>query len=196
MGFTRHFTDLFISKKIGQVTECGAMDVAKEFPNSAAWVSSFGFCVLFQDHPPAQNRPLALQYVRRVEMAFAEYSRATEYLSDLVSGGPGRWSPYFRALYHFEAAISQLYLAYDGPRTKLGQLLFVSNDGSNWDRLNKIYSDSKHQIASAGQTLWITNDGVCSDRALISFVELEELLRSAARSVNRITNQEPESKDA
>jgi hypothetical protein len=195
MSFTRHATD-FISEKIGQVTKCGATDVAKEFPASAAWVSTFGLCVIFQDHPPAQNRPHALQFVRRVEMAFAEYSRASNHLSDLVSGGPRRWSPYFRALYHFEAAISQLYLAYDGARKKLGNNYFASDDGSDLDRINKIYNASKHQIASAEQTLWITDDGVCADGTSISFVELEQLLRSYARIANRVTNQEPEAKDA
>jgi hypothetical protein len=195
MSFTRHATD-FISEKIGQVTKCGATDVAKEFPASAAWVTTFGLCVIFQDHPPAQNRPHALQFVRRVEMAFAEYSRASDHLSDLVSGGPRRWSPYFRALYHFEAAISQLYLAYDGARKKLGNDYFDSGDGSDLDRINKIYNASKHQIASAEQTLWITDDGVCADDTSISFVELEQLLRSYARIANRITNQEPEAKDA
>ena len=196
MGFTRQAIDLFISEKIGQVTKCGATDVAKEFPASATWVSTFGLCVIFQDHPPAQNRPYALQFVRRIEMAVAENSRASDHLSNLASGGPGRWSPYFRALYHFEAAISQLYLAYDGARRKLGNDYFASGDGSDLDRLNKIYSASKHQIASAEQTLWITNDGVCADGTSISFVELEQLLRSYARIVNRIMNQDPECKNA
>jgi hypothetical protein len=195
MGFTRHAID-FISEKIGEVTKCGATDVAKEFPASAAWVSKFGLCVIFQDHPPAQNRQYALQFVRRVEMAFAEYSRASDHLSDLVTGGPRQWSPYFRALYHFEAAISQLYLAYDGARKKLGNNYFASGDCSDLDRLNKIYNASKHQIASAEQSLWITDDGVCADGTSFSFVELEELMRSYARIANRITNQGPATHEA
>ena len=186
MGFTRHAIDL-ISEKIGEVTKCGATDVAKEFPASAAWVSTFGLCVIFQDHPPAENRPYALQFVRRVEMAFAEYSRASEHLADFVTTGPRQWSPYFRALYHFESAISQLYLAYDGAREKLGKNYFVSGDDSDLDRLNKIYNASKHQIANAEQSLWITDDGVCAAGASISFVELEQLLRSYARIANLIT---------
>jgi hypothetical protein len=196
MGFTRHATDLIISEKIGQIAKCGATDVAKEFPASASWVSAFGLCVIFQDHPPAQNRPYALQFVRRVEIAFTEYSRASNHLSDLVNGGPGRWSPYFRALYHFEAAISQLYLAYDGARKKLGNDYFVGGDGSDLDRLNKIYNASKHQIASTEQTVWITDDGFCADGTSISFVEIEELLRSFGRIANCIINQDPELEDA
>ena len=196
MGFTRHATDLFISEKIGQVTKCGATPVGQEFPDSGDWVSTFGLCVIFQDHLPAQNRPYALQFVRRVEMAFAEYSRACENLADLLSGGPGRWSPYFRALYHFEAAISQLYLAYDGARKKLESNHFTGGDGSELDRLNKVWNASKHQIASAEQTLWITNDSVCADDASISFVELEELLRSYGRIATGIINQQAGPSDA
>lgn len=192
MGFTRHATDLYISEKIGQVTKCGTTPVGMEFPALTAWVSAFGLCVILQDHPPAQNRQFALQFIRRVEMACAEYSRASEYLADLIAGGSGRWSPYFRALYHFEAAISQLYLAYDGARKKIANDYFASGDGSDLDRLNKIYNASKHQIATAEQTLWITNDGVCAEDASISFAELEELLRSCAHIANRITNQSDE----
>lgn len=192
MGFTRHATDLFISEKIGQVTKCGATPISQDFPASVGWVSAFGHCVIFQNHPPTQIRQFALQFIRRVEMALAEYSRASECLSDLVTGGPGRWSPYFRALDHFEAAISQLYLAYDGARKKIGENYFAGGDGSDLDRLNKIYSASKHDIATAEQTLWITNDGVCAADASISFAELEELLRSYAKVVNRILNQAPE----
>src|SRR5882724_5945032 len=118
MGFTKHATDIFISERIGQLTKCGATNVANEFPGSQSWTSTFGLCVIFQNRPPEQNRQWALQFVRRVEVAFAEYSRAVENLEDLIGEGPGRWSPYFRSLYHFEAAISQLYLAYDGARKK------------------------------------------------------------------------------
>ena len=191
MGFTRHATDL-ISKKIGQVTKCGATDVAKEFPASSAWVSTFGLCVIFQNHPPAENRSYALQFVRRVETAFAEYSRASDQLHYLVNSSQHRWSPYFSALYHFEAAISLLYLAYDGTRKQLQDKFFTGGDGSDLDRLNKIYNASKHQIASGEQTLWITNDGVNADGTSISFVELEDLMRDYGRIADRIINLEVE----
>jgi hypothetical protein len=92
-------------------------------------------------------------------MAFAEYSRAVECLKDLVGGGQGRWSPYFRTLYYFEAAIAQLYLAYDNMREKLGQNEFQSGDGSVLDRLNKVFNASKHDIAATEQPVWLTNEG-------------------------------------
>lgn len=189
MEFTRHATDLFISKKIAEITDVGATDVSREFESSATWVSSFGLCVIFQNHPPESNRQFALQFIRRVEMAFAEYSRGVECLKDLVGGGQGRWSPYYRTLYHFEAAIAQLYLAYDNVRKKLGRNDFANGDGSVLDRLNKVFNSSKHDLACSEQVAWLTNAGVCTSESSVTFAELEDLLRQYGRMANKITNQ-------
>lgn len=195
MGFTRHATDLFLSSKIAQVTVVGASDVSLEFPESGRWVSSFGLSVILCDHPPAQHRQFALQFVRRVEMAFAEYSLARGFLVDLV-GNPGRWSPYYRALYHFEAAIAQLYLAHDGGRKALAKSLFQSGDGSVLDRLNKIFNASKHELASSDQTVWITNAGLSTGIPAVTFAEIEDLLRECGRIADRIVGQSGLSQDA
>jgi hypothetical protein len=196
MGFTKHATDLFISRKIADVVAVGATDVSSEFQSSAAWVSSFGLCVILQNHPPEPNRQFALQFVRRVEMAFSEYSRAVGSLEDLVRDGQGRWSPYYRTLYYFEAAIAQLYLAYDNMRIKFGQNDFTSGDGSVLDRLNKVFNAGKHSLASAEQTVWLSNDGVSANECAVTFAELEELLRRYGRMADTITNQRPKDSDA
>jgi hypothetical protein len=194
--FTRHATDLFISTKIAAVTTVGATDIADEFQSSTTWVTTFGLCVIFQNHPPEPNRQLALQFVRRVEMAFTEYSRAVASLEDLVGGGQGRWSPYYRTLYYFEAAIAQLYLAYDNMRKKLGQNGFTSGDGSVLDRLNKVFNASKHQTAAAEQAVWLTNEGISATDGSVAFTEIEDLLRRYGHMINKILNQEPKNKDA
>lgn len=196
MGFTKHATDQFISKKIAEVTAIGATDVSSEFQSSATWVSSFGLCVIFQNHPPEPNRQFALQFIRRVEMAFAEYSHAVECLKDLVGGGEGRWSPYYRTLYYFEAAIAQLYQAYDNERKKLDKNDFTSGDSSVLDRLNKLYDASKHQLASSEQTVWFTNAGVSTNDSSVTFAEFEELLRQYGRLANKITNQGTKGRNA
>jgi hypothetical protein len=196
MAFTKHATDLFISAKIAAVTAVGASDISREFQSSASWLSSFGLCVIIQNHPPEQNRQFALQFIRRVEMAFAEYSRSVECLADLVGGGQGRWSPYYRALYYFEAAVAQLYLAYDSTRKKLGQNDFTSGDGSVLDRLNKVYNASKHDLASSEQVTWVTNDGISTSGSSVTFAELEDLLRQDGRIADRITNQRTNEQDA
>lgn len=188
MPFTKHAVDTFISDKIGKVTECRVGDLYAEFPSAKDWVSGFGLMVIFVDQPREEIRPFAIQFVRRIEMAIAEYSRAREALQDLISGSRGRWSPYFRALYHFEAAIAQLYQAYDCSRKALKTALFVSKDGSPLDRLNNIYNTDKHKLAVQDQPVWLTNDGIETADAKLSFSELEELMRSCGRIAVKLTS--------
>lgn len=188
MPFTRHAVDTFISNKIAKVTECNIGDLYSEFPAARDWVSAFGLMVIFVNQPREEIRPFALQFVRRLEMAFAEYARAREVLQSFVSANEGQWSPYFRALYHVEAAISQLYQAFDLSRKKLDTKLFDTNDGSPLSRLNEIYNTSRHQLATEDQPIWITNQGVETETHGISFPELEELLRSCARIATKLTS--------
>jgi hypothetical protein len=104
-----------------------------------------------------------------------------------VSGSRGRWSQYFRALYHFEAAIAPLYQAHDYSRKLINTKLFALGDNSPLDRLNKIYGASKHQLAILDQPVWLTNEGIETADAKISFSELEELMRSCARIAMKLT---------
>ena len=142
---------------------------------------------MFVDQPK-EMRPFGMQFVRRTEMALGEYALARAELQGFVSDSRGHWSPYFRALYHFEAAIAQLYQAHDYSRKLLNTKLFASGDNSPLDRLNKIYDASKHQLAVLDQPVWLTNEGIETAHAKISFFELEELMRSCARIATKLTS--------
>lgn len=76
-------------------------------------------------------------------MALSEYSSAHEKLQDLISGN-SRWSPYYRAFHHIEAAAALLYQEHDFSHKILDQQLFERNDGSPLQRLNLIYGASSH----------------------------------------------------
>lgn len=188
MPFTRYAVETFISDKITKVTECNITDLYAEFPAACDWVSGFGLMVIFVNQPREEVQPFALQFVRRAEMALAEYASAREELRSFVSGNRGRWSPYFRALYHFEAAVAQLYQAFDYSRKVLNTKLFAENDGSPLNRLNLIYNTSKHQLAGADQPLWITNEGIETVESKLAFSEMEDLLRSCARIATKLTS--------
>ena len=137
MPFTKHAIETFISPKVTGLNECRITDLSAEFPASRDWVSGFGLMVILVNQPTEEMRPFALQFVRRTEMAIAEYTRMRAEVQDLISGNP-RWSPYYRALYHGEVATAMLYQAYDLSRKKLKTQLFESNDGSPLQRLNLI----------------------------------------------------------
>lgn len=121
-------------------------------------------------------------------MAFSEYSRAREELQAFVSQNQGQWSLYFRALYHLEASLAQLYQAYDYSRKMMDTKLFDENDGSPIFRLNRIYNISKHQVAEDDQPLWITNAGIESKDFKLDFNEIEHMLRSHARICTTLTS--------
>jgi len=188
MPFTKHAVDTFISDKITKVTACNAADLYLEFPDAKNWLSGFGLMVIFNDQPPENRRHFAWQFLRRAEMALAEYSLAREALQNLLSGNRGRWSPYFHALTHFETALAQLYQALDSYRKLSKRNLFESNDDSVEDRLNKIYNISKHQLTTGDQLVWISDSGVETAVAAISYVEIEELLRSLARVATKLSS--------
>ena len=166
-------------------------DLYAEFPDAKNWVSGFGLMVIFNNQPPAQGRPLALQLVRRVEMIFVEYSQARHQLLDLIAKSAGRWSPYFRALHHLEAALSLSYQAYHFAGKALDQRLFESKDNSPLYRLSRIYNTSKHQCAETDQPIWITNSGISIEDCSLTFFEIEELVRTLARIVQPLTSNQP-----
>ena len=188
MPFTPTAIEQFISARVTSVTECNASDLSDEFPTAKDWVSGFGLMVIFTDRPKPELRPFALQFVRRCEMALANYGHGRKALQDLISGNRGRWAPYYRALSYFEAAVAQLYQAYINMHKLLGTPLFTKNDGTPLQRLNHIYNTSKHETPADDETVWITNSGMETKEATISFGEIEELARVCARISERLTS--------
>jgi hypothetical protein len=186
--FTPDAISEFISARAIAVTECNAQDLSEEFPTAPDWVTGFGLMVIFNDKPKLAFRPFALQLIRRCEMALANYGHARRSLQDLIAGDRRRWSPYYRALSYFEAAVAQLYQAYVHMHKLLGTPLFAKNDGSPLQRLNHIYNASKHETPSEADTVWITNAGLETKGVAISFAEIEELMRVCGRISNRLTS--------
>ena len=191
MAFTKYAIETFISSKVTALTDCRVADLAAEFPNSSEWVSGFGLMVILVDQPPEDMRPFALQFVRRIEMAIAEYARMRSEIQGLLSGNR-RWSPYYRALHHGEVAVAMLYQAYDISRKKLKTPLFEPKDGSPLQRLNLIYGTSKHQAAEAQDPVWLSNEGFHTKQATLLFGEFEALARSCARVAERLTSTKGE----
>jgi hypothetical protein len=189
--FTKEAVETFVSDRVTKVTECNVADLRAELPSAQDWVSGFGLMVKFVNQPAPEWRPFALQFVRRSEMAVSEYCLARDALLDLLSGSRGRWSPYFRALYHFEAAVSQLYQAFDFSRKVLKTTLFAKGDGSPLARLNRINNIIKHQVAAEEQPVWISNRGIETAEVTVLFSEMEDLIRSCARIATKLTSTPP-----
>src|SRR5687768_8647814 len=181
MGITRHGVAAFISPKIPDITKCVCVDVAQEFPDRKSWLSTFFLKVAFQNHAAPDKRALCVQLLRRAESALAEYSAACGEFGQVASGGGTNWSAYYKALYRFEATVTQTYQFVDYGRKALGAKLFEKGDGSSAEHLNIVYNTSKHALAEMDQPVWLTDDGIGCDDATLTFAELESTLRHVGR---------------
>jgi hypothetical protein len=190
MPVTRAAVEQFISARAAAVSVCGASDMKARVPESAHWLSNFGLAVIFNDFPPADLRPLAINFIRRVHCAFVEYDHARLQVLQLVKDANGRWSPYFAALNHFEVTVAQLYLALDSIRKHAKYDFFTSGDQSFEECLNLIYNASKHDVALSELPVWFSNEGLACSKAAITFGELEGFMLEMAGAVKGMYNRD------
>jgi hypothetical protein len=190
MGLTRHAVNLFSTADIGSLDQCNIAEISQEFPNAKRWLNALGLMVIFNNHLSLEKRPLALQFIRRVDMAIAEYAAfRDEVLQHITGDSP--WSHYYRGLHHAEMAMTLLYQAYDVIRKAADETLFSKDDGSAMQRLNFTYNASKHEVPELKDTVWITNQGIQTEKYLLTYAELEDILRSAGKLVEKILQAQP-----
>jgi hypothetical protein len=159
-------------------------------PEAKDWLSNIGLSIIFNDFPPEELRPFAINFIRRVQNAFIQYKLARQEVLKLVKDGNGRWSPYFIALSHLEIAISQLYLAIDSVGKKATHKFFTPGDGTFVEHLNIIYNRSKHELALKELPVWFTNDGIYCSEAKILFSEFEDYMVKMSNVVKGLYSKE------
>jgi hypothetical protein len=190
MPHTKSAVELFISARAAAVSACGIADMKAKVPESVHWLSNFGLAVIYNDFPPVEMRPFAINFIRRIHCAFVEYGHARLQVLELVKDGYVRWSPYFTALNHLEVAVAQLYLALDSVRKIANHNFFTTGDGSFEELLNIIYNASKHQIAESELPVWFTNEGIACAKAALTFEEVEDFMSSMGDVVKGLYNRE------
>ncbi len=190
MPFTKAAVEQFISKKAAEVTRCGASDIQLQEPEYEHWLANIGLSVIFHNFPPEEMCPFAINFIRGINAAYVEYGLARQQVLELVKDGHGRWSPYFRALNHFEVAIGQLYMAMDSVHKKANHKFFESGDGSFEENLNLIYNTGKHQIAQGELPVWFSDTGIHSSNGTLLFEEIEDYMLKMAGVVKGLHNRE------
>jgi len=188
--FGHYALDHFVAPRISELKECHIPEVPNFENRSGSWVT----CLILNCILRRPAKPMIKQYIffflRRAEAAFHEYENARHFLLDYVRGDRERISIYFKALFHFEICIAQMWQAFrmtmsTGHRiTGKKKKLYEPGDGSSYERLNKLYNLSRYlqnnvqgiQNDSTIQ-LWLTRDGIEAQDASISYAELASLLQ-------------------
>ncbi len=193
MPFTNYGLDQLVSQELSKLSQCNAPEVINSFPQSKHWVSNFVLNSFLGFDVPPEVKRLMFFFLRRAEAAFVEYDHARGTLAECVEAPRPTSSLYFRTLHHFEITIAMLYQALDSVRTFSGKKLFDSGDGSPYERLNRIYNESRHADLKELpfnhlHRVWITNDGMHTATCNISFEELKRLLEEVGRFADSISS--------
>lgn len=187
--FGNYGMDTFVSQ---HMSELGPVDLPRI--GGGPWLASFVMKRIFYNRfPERKAAAAAFIFLRRAEAAIDEWNLAREPLAEF---NPENVSGYFKALRHLENSVADIYQGHDLAMKGLGAKLFQKGDGSSlFERLNRVYNDSKHVVPTEpGQlhTVWIANDGLRTKTgAVVSFVELAELLDGMSEIATGITTGVP-----
>ena len=194
--FSNYFLDTHFAHKISSLTECNAPDLSSEKYN---WINLFllnAAVITF----PGKDKALLFNFVRRVDGAYTTYNLARTALIEYISTPQNTISPYFRALFHYEVCIAQIYQGTELLCKANETDVFKKGDGSLLERVRKIYVDSKHmdKMIVGGKTpkaattaVWLTNEGIETAHASITYDELADLLRDLNNIAKQVSQIRP-----
>ena len=158
------------------------------------WINRFIMNSTFRVSVADPQRGLLLNLCRRTESAFDEYAHANEALGELERTSRSTISPYFRAVRHLEAVISNLDIGWALFGAVQGEKLFSRGDGSRLARLRKLHNASKHADehlqdgrAPKPSTLvvWVSNKAILAHDVELTHAEVAELMRLLAEAADQ-----------
>lgn len=182
VSWSKHVLDNYMAPKLSELTECGAPDLPSPKNLMGSYILNRIFVVEYR--PEVQR--LVFNFIRRVEHAYREYSEGRRQLAAYVASDRGTMVLlYFGALAHFEQCVAALCQAWAfGEKLPEQSRAFAPGDGSSAERIWTIHNDSKHMEERTSlppeytTAVWLTNTGLESARAVASFNELTDELRS------------------
>ncbi|MDQ2875385.1 MAG: hypothetical protein M3Y33_11580 [Actinomycetota bacterium] len=194
MWITNEFKDRHVAPNMSRFTAATIPDMSAVSAGQDHWLGNFmlstGTLRFVLDDAA---RRTWFSFLRRTMMAFREYAAARDStVAYLTDPNPNAVSGYFIAIGHWEIFLGQAYHAWLLLGRKPladGHKFYAKGDGSQIERLNRLYNRSKHTetAINAGQfppdgtlPVWLENDGLyCTDGAL-TFGEMAEVLRELA----------------
>ena len=195
MPLTHYALDTFVAQNMSRLTECNAKLIGEVFEQSQDWMGNFVLNSIFRIPVAQEHKPFIFTFLRRAEMALLEYEQGRAALTEYVKKPSNHISLYFQALHHFEITINLLYQAYELVMKKLNIKLFIKNDSSPLERLNRTYNVIKHaEFSSIPEgnlhPVWLHNEGIFVSTAYINFDEIYDMLIEIGNLANKLSNPE------
>lgn len=192
-----------IAPRLSQLTTCSAPDLEEGPTNFGTYLLGSVFVSRLKSHYQA----LLGVFIRRIEHAADEYRAGVTSLRqyvDLLPQTNSHTKHYRKALSHFETCVLHAYTAVlllEAIGRAVGAPpMFETDDGSNYDRLNKHANRIKHfdedvlkddgapYSAFPVSPVWITNNGLECATAALSFVELRDIINCALEDAKALAD--------
>lgn len=180
---SNYLLDNFISADLSSLTENNTIP----YSNEVQWVNAFFLNATLRYQYEEKQRIYLMNLLRRIESTFRQYNTGSYLLDDFLSHDKVSISTYLSAVVCIETSVSHLYQAYmlGNKMVDEDNKLFIKNDGSSIDRLNKLYNVSKHYDSTICSgiieelnsiPIWITNQGIKSNKVFLDFNELHAMM--------------------
>lgn len=188
-----------VAEGFSAFTEAEIPEVATRHAEAEHWMINYLLNVLFRAKYEGLGDGYAGLYLRRVAGAYEEYGLARQHTRDFLRRTHEGEQPirtYLVALRHWEQCLSAAWQAATCIEPLTGNRLFLKNDGSDAQRLNRLHVLSKHtdefigdptRMPPNGQVaVWMTNEGLASVEAVLGWSELAEVLHALGDFADRI----------
>ena len=182
--------DKFVAPYTSQFTEAQIPDMSDHYDQSEYWVANYTLNCMCRGAFEYPHRQYLFNYLRRAEAAFLQHDQAREATINFLNKGGQSPSLYMRAITQWEYYLFQSYHCFNLARYIFGKKkIFEKGDGSIYERLNKLYNQSKHaescmkhgSIPENGTIpVWLTNEGLSSEEATLAYSETADILEEIA----------------
>jgi hypothetical protein len=169
-------------------------NLSDEFKEADHWVANHFLNAVLGGGFAVPYKQYALNFLFRTRAAFRAYHYARDatldYLKTSPTGQP-RTRLYLDAIGHRETVLLNLAVCIRIVNT-MDRRIFDPGDGSSEERAYTLSNDVKHWAEGnrfeQGDTLpmWLTDDGLVSRRTSLSYEELGDLVRDAARLADEL----------
>ena len=163
-----------------------------------SWLNQFILVSSLMVNVKEPYRSYLVYFFRRIEASIEAYKQASLSLQEYGSTPRKVISSYFRALSHFETCLAFTYHAYLISEKLNGSPLSKAGDGSPYDRLRRLYNDTKHSderiedgdFSAAGSLpVWLSETGLESAKGTsVTLEEFAEFLRELANLATKIVD--------
>jgi hypothetical protein len=192
---TDYTIDRYISQELSKLTDCNAPEIASRFSQGSYWISNFILNSQFGCPIGPDARKFCLAFLRRAEATFFNYELARQALLEyvkLLEDGARKNSLYFRALHFFEVCLAMQWQAINLFARLSKEKVFQKGDGSDEEKLNKIYNTSKHYDPASLpdhllHAVWITNEGINIEGVCLTFEQLETLIMELGKTADYVS---------